>query len=178
MKLYHYIKKGNKAQKEGILSFAKNPNASLSYYVQRSGGKTTHQEICAWLESCFKGRSRAIRGFTEPIRWTKRSVHCLKDFVDNTDTFEIDISAMDHDGLIEAVYISPAVSDIQNIVDKQGIDEVLYKLNSIAEINYAPIDWDICDDELGRRFAWVRYYLIVVKGGIIPPQYIKMINLL
>lgn len=39
MKLYHYITKGNSALTEGILSFAKNPNADLSYYYKRTGGK-------------------------------------------------------------------------------------------------------------------------------------------
>ena len=174
MKLYHYIKKGNNALEKGILSFAKNPAADLHYYFERSGNKTTHHEICEWMESCFEGRSRAIRGFSEPIKWTKRSIHCLKDFVDDADQFEIDISAMNKDGLIEAVYVSPAVADIPGIEEKPGMDEVLYKLNSIEDIDYSPIDWSVCDDELGRRFAWVRYYLIVVRGGYIPPQYFTL----
>lgn len=67
MKLYHYITKGNTALKEGILSFARNPQADLSYYYKRSG-QTTHEGIVQWMENCFEGRSRGIRGFSEPIK--------------------------------------------------------------------------------------------------------------
>lgn len=173
MKLYHYITKGNNAMEKGILSFANNPNADLHYYYDRTGGKTTHKEICEWMESCFYGRSRAIRAFSEPIQWTEHSIHCLKDFTDNADRFEIDISAMDKEGLIEAVYVSPSILDIPNIEEKPGMDEILKKLNGIEDIDYTPIDWSVCDDEKRRRFAWVRYYLIVIKDGVIPPKYLK-----
>ena len=37
-------------------------------------------------------------------------------------------------------------------------------------------DLVLCDDELDRRFAYVRYYLIVVKGGVIPPKYLKVVD--
>ncbi len=176
MKLYHYIAKGNKALEEGILSFANNPDANLHYYFKRTGGKTTHKEICEWMESCFVGRSRAIRAFSEPIKWTDKSIHCLKDFIDNTDQFEIDISAMDKDGVIEAVYVSPSVLDFPNLKEEECADEIFQKLNSIEDIDYTPVDWSVCDDELGRRFAWVRYYLIVVRGGIIQPKYLQKIS--
>ena len=176
MKLYHYVTKGNNVLQKGLLSFANNPNADLSYYFARTGGKTTHKEVCEWMENCYIGRSRAIRGFSEPIKWTERSIHCLKDFVDSADMFEIDISAMDKDGLIEAVYVSPSVLDNPNIEDKPGCDEQWQKLNGIKDIDYSPIDWSVCDDELHRRFAYVRYYLIVVKGGVIPPKYLTILE--
>ncbi len=174
MQLYHYINKGNNALQKGILSFAANPNANLSYYFERSGGKTTHAEICRWMDSCFEGRSRGIRAFSEPIKWTERSIRCLKNFVDNADCFAIDVSALARDGLIEAIYVSPSVLDFPDIKEEQGMDEILQKLDRIEDIDFSPIDWSICDDELGRRFAYVRYYLIVVKGGIIPPKYITL----
>ena len=177
MKLYHYVAKGNDVLKNGLLSFAKNPNADLHYYYERTGHKTTHKEICEWMENCYVGRSRAIRGFTEPIKWTERSIRCLKNFIDNADKFEIDISAMDKDGLIEAVYVSPSVLDIPGIEEDKVCDELWFKLeNGIQAIDYSPIDWSICDDELRRRFAYVRYYLIVVKGGVIPPKYLKVVK--
>ena len=170
MKLYHYITKGNTALSKGILSFAKNPEADLSYYFKRSGSKT-HEGIVRWFESCFEGRSRGIRGFSEPIKWTEKSPS-LKKFIENADMFSIDLSALQHDGLLEAVYVSPSVTDMPELQEKQNCDEVLQKLPSIHEIDYSPVDWSICDDSLGRRFAFVRYYLIIIKGGIIPPKYI------
>lgn len=174
MQVYHYISKGNNALEKGILSFAANPNADLSYYFKRSGGKTTHSEICRWMESCFEGRSRGIRSFSEPIKWTERSIRCLKNFVDNADCFAIDVSALARDGLIEAIYVSPSVLEVEGLTEQQDCDEILWPLKSIEDIDFSPIDWSICDDELGRRFAYVRYYLIVVKGGIIPPKYITL----
>lgn len=82
---------------------------------------------------------------------------------------------MDKDGLIEAVYVSPSVLDIPNI-DKQHVcDKIGLKLkNGIKDIDYSPIDWCGCDDELGRRLAFVRYYLIMVKGGVIKQKYLKI----
>lgn len=174
MQVYHYISKGNNALEKGILSFAANPNADLSYYFKRSRGKTTHSEICRWMESCFEGRSRGIRAFSEPIKWTERSKKCLKNFVDNADCFAIDVSALARDGLIEAIYVSPSVLEVAGLAEQQDCDEILWPLKGVEDIDYAPIDWNICDDELGRRFAYVRYYLIVVKGGIIPPKYITL----
>ena len=174
MKLYHYVTRPNNVLKKGLLSFAANPDADLSYYFKRSGGKTTHSEICRWMESCFEGRSRGIRAFSEPIKWTERSIRCLKNFVDNADCFAIDVSALARDGLIEAIYVSPSVLEVAGLAEQQDCDEILWPLKGVKDIDYAPIDWSICDDELGRRFAYVRYYLIVVKGGIIPPKYITL----
>lgn len=173
MKLYHYITKGNSALTEGILSFAKNPNADLSYYYKRTGGKTTHADIVNWMENCFEGRSRGIRAFSEPIKWSEKSLS-LKDFINNSDMFSIDINALDKNGLLEAIYVSPSVMDLPFLKESQDCDEFLQKLSSFKEIDYSPINWNICDDNKGRRFAYVRYYLIIVKDGIIPPEYIRL----
>ena len=173
MKLYHYITKGNSALTEGILSFAKNPNADLSYYYKRTGGKTTHTDIVNWMENCFEGRSRGIRAFSEPIKWSEKSLS-LKDFINNSDMFSIDINALNKNGLLEAIYVSPSVMDLPFLKESQDCDEFLQKLSSFKEIDYSPINWNVCDDNKGRRFAYVRYYLIIVKDGIIPPEYIRL----
>lgn len=172
MKLYHYITKGNTALQDGILSFAKNPNADLHYYYKRTGGKTTHAEIIKWMENCFTGRSRAIRGFSEPIQWTDKSINMFKPFIKNADLFSIDLDALQKDGLIEAVYISPALHPNLNNDLPQDCDEQLAKLASINDIDTSPVDWSACDEKLGLRFSVVPYYLIVIKDGIIPPKYI------
>ena len=174
MKLYHYITKGNSALTEGILSFAMNPNADLSYYCKRTGGKTTHAAIVQWMESCFSGRSRAIRGFSEPIQWTEKSINMFKPFIENADLFSIDLGALQKDGLIEAVYVSPAIRPDLDKDLPQDVDERLIKLASINDIDTSPVDWSVCDEKLGLRFSVVPYYLVVIKGGIIPPEYITL----
>lgn len=172
MKLYHYITKGNTALEDGILSFARNPQADLSYYYTRSG-QTTHEGIVQWMENCFEGRSRGIRGFSEPIKWTEKSLS-LKKFIENADLFAINLNALQKDGLLEAVYVSPSVMDMPEL-QEWGCDEVLKKLAGIEAIDHSPVDWTVCNDELGRRFAFVPYYLIIVKDGIIPPAYFSKI---
>ena len=171
-KLYHYITKGNTALTDGILSFAKNPDADLRYYYKRTDGKTTHDDIVKWMENCFEGRSRAIRGFSEPIQWTEKSINMFKPFIENADLFSINLDALQKDGLIEAVYISPAIRPNLDKEFPQDVDERLLKLTSINDIDTSPVDWSVCDEKLGLRFSVVPYYLIVIKGGIIPPQYI------
>ncbi len=171
MKLYHYITKGNSALKEGILSFAKNPNADLRYYFKRSG-QTTHEGIVKWMENCFEGRSRGIRGFSEPVKWTEKSINMFKPFIENADLFSIDLEALAKDGLIEEVYVSPAIKINSDKDFPQDVDERLVKLNSINDIDTSAIDWSVCDEKLGLRFSVVPYYIIVIKGGVIPPKYI------
>ncbi len=170
MKLYHYIAKPNTALEEGILSFANNPNADLRYYFKRSN-ETTHEGIVKWMENCFEGRSRGIRGFSEPVKWTNDSLS-LKDFIDNADMYSIDLEALDKDGLLEAIYISPSVADCPTLKEQWDCDELLIKLYDYKDISVRPINWSVCNDELGRRFAYVPYYIIVIKGGVIPPKYI------
>ena len=171
MKLYHYISKPNTALNEGILSFAKNPNADLRYYFKRSG-ETTHDGIVKWMENCFEGRSRGVRVFSEPIQWTDKSINMFKPFVENADLFSIDLDALAKDGLIEAVYVSPAIKINTDKDFPQDVDERLVKLNSIYDIDTSAVDWSVCDEKLGLRFSVVPYYLIVIKGGVIPPKYI------
>ena len=172
MKLYHYITKGNNALEVGILSISKNPDADLGYYYKRSG-QTTFEGIVQWFESCFEGRSRGIRGFSEPIKWTKDTLS-LKKFVDNADMFSIDLDALHKDGLLEAVYVSPPVNDVPTLKEQWNCDELLIKLYDHNDISTRPVDWTICNDKLGHRFAYVPYYVIIVKDGIIPPQYIRL----
>ena len=171
MKLYHYIAKPNSALTDGILSFAKNHDADLRYYYKRSN-ETTHNGIVKWMESCFEGRSRAIRGFSEPIQWTDKSINMFKPFIENADLFSIDLEALAKDGLIEAVYVSPAIKPNLDKDFPQDVDERLVKLSSIRDIDTSAVDWSVCDEKLGLRFSVVPYYLLIIKGGIIPPKYI------
>ncbi len=171
MKLYHYVKKGSSVLRDGLCSFAKSPCVNTRYYLKRSGSDD-QDEIAAWMESCFSGRSRGIRFFTETIQPHDKALHALGDFVAECDLFSVDIQQLDKDGLVEAVYVSPPIKVSQDNGKYYGCDEELIQLNSINDIDFSPIDWSVCDDESGRRFAFVRYYLIIIKDGVIPPCYI------
>ena len=45
----------------------------------------------------------------------------------------------------------------------------------MAEIDFTPNDYDILDDEKEWRFAFIRYYLLIIKTGVIPPKYLKLV---
>ena len=171
MYLYHYVAKRNNVLSEGILSFAKNPKADINYYIKRSG-KTTHSDIVKWMESCFAGRSRGIRLLIEPLQHTQNTPSIRK-FIETSDLFKIDISTLKKDGLIEAVYVSPSVLEKE---PQNKNDEGLYKISDLTEIDFTANDYTILDDEKGWRFAFIRYYLIVIKGGVIPPKYIQKVK--
>lgn len=181
MKLYHYVTKGNNVMKVGLLSISKNPNADISYYLRRSGAKT-HKGVCAWMEKCFKGRSRAIRFWTTPLQWTPKSLR-IKELVDTCDLFEINVSALARDGFVEAVYVKPSLFDGRYFSMEErekysrcGADETLLPLKSIKNIDYKYHQtWDLCDDSKGLRMVPLQYYALVIKGGVVPPKYITKI---
>ena len=166
----------------GLLSISRNPAADINYYTKRSGRKT-HKGVCAWMEKCFKGRSRAIRFFTTPLSWTKKSLR-LKELVDTCDLFEVNVDALAKDGLIEAVYVKPSVFDERYFSEedrkkylRNGADETLIRLKSVKEIDYDyQQTWDICDDSKGLRMAPLQFYVLVIKGGVVPPKYLRKIR--
>lgn len=148
MHLYHYSPKENSILSAGVLSFAKNPKADINYYIKRSG-KTTHSDIVKWMESCFAGRSRGIRLLIEPLQHTQNTPSIRK-FIETSDLFKIDISALKKDGLIEAVYVSPSVLEKE---PQNQNDEVLYQLSDLTEIDFTPNDYSVLDDEKGWRYS-------------------------
>lgn len=100
----------------------------------------------------------------------------FKPFIENADLFSIDLEALEKDGWIDAVYVSPAIRPDLNKNLPQDVDEQLVKLASIYDIDTTPVDWSVCDERLGLRFSVVPYYLVVIKGGVILPQYITKIS--
>ena len=67
---------------EGLMSFSKSKRVNLKSYIWRAKGLKTQEDVSNWMEKCFKGRSRGIRLFTEPIKWYDHSVEVLKGFVE------------------------------------------------------------------------------------------------
>ena len=179
MKLYHYIPKDNTIMDDGLLSFSKSENVNLKSYLWRAEGLENKEDVIAWMEQCFVGRSRGIRFFTEPIKWYKHSVEVLKKFTENYMLISVDVDKLYTDNLIENVYVSPPVGEqypecIEHPELVYKKDEFYIKLNSIKDIDTSPVDWSICSDTMGRRFAYVRYYLLIMKDGLIPPEYISI----
>ena len=181
MKLYHYAKKENTILQDGLLSFSKSNLFNINDYNKRIDGLKNKEDVIAWMESCFAGRSRGIRFFTETIKWHDEAIDVLKNFVDNRFLYSIDLDKVAKDGLIETVYVSPPLYEHPDYQENDahfrwGCDEIYIKLNSINDIDFSPVDWTFCNDKLGHRFAFVRYYLLIIKDGIILPKYVRLEN--
>ncbi len=178
LKTYHYVTKGNHVLQEGIYSFSKSPHVDLNFYTKRSG-QNTQQGISQWMENMFSGYSRGVRCFSEPVQATTQR---LQDFIQQSNLFEIDVEKLAQDGLLESVYVSPALPPKEELIPKalksieeEGTDGFI-KLQSYHHISDYPVDWNVCNDEKGWRFAFVPFFLLVLKEGIIPPQYLKQIK--
>ena len=105
----------------------------------------------------------------------------MKNFAENNVLVSVDIDKLVADNLIESIYVSPPLGDkypesLEHPETMWKSDEFYEKLASIKDIDFSPVDWSICNDAAGRRFAYVRYYLLVIKGGVIPPKYITIVS--
>ena len=179
MKLYHYISKPNNVLKTGLFSFSKSPNVDLNYYTKRSGCRT-QAEISKWMDSCFMGYSRGVRVLREPLKWHPKALR-LKEIIDSCDLLEIDAEKLQKDGLLEAVYYHIPMSMDEKEQKKQlRKQEKLHNDGfypiKLSDISPDPVDYSVCDDESGRRFAFLPFYLIILKDGIIPPKYIRKVK--
>jgi len=161
MKLYHYAPIDNTVLQDGLLSFAKNP-INLKSYAKRAGSQNK-EEIFAFLEKTFKGRSRAISCLTEPIKWQGNDA-VLKQIVDRSMLFSFELNDLICDGLLEDIWCKIKCG-------AHGANEEFKKIRP-NEIDISPLDWEKCDSAKGLLFGAVRHYLLVIKGGVIPPSYL------
>lgn len=122
--------------------------------------------------SSFNGSSRGISALIEPLKYTKK-IKSIQRLIEESDLFETDLDALIRDDLIEGIYVSPSVLEQKS---ENPCDELLVWINGGAEIDYTPNDYNILDDEKDLRFAFIRYYLLIIKDCIIPPKYIKKIK--
>ena len=179
MRLYHYILKGNNVLETGLFSFSKSRCVDLTYYIKRSGYKTQH-DISQWMENFFTGYSRGIRVLKEPLKWHSRALR-LKEIIDSCDLLEIDVDTLQKDGLIEAVYYHPplSVNDAERamqLAKQESLHNDGFYPVRLEDISSDPLDYSACDDELGRRFAFLPFYLLIMKDGVIPPEYLKKLT--
>lgn len=161
IKLYHYVPKKNTVLKDGLLSISQGVG-NLKVYAERAhSNKKT--EILSWLESTFQGRSRSISGLTEPIRWQKNDP-VLKQIVDKSILFSFDLSKLIQDGLVESIWLKLGSK-------AHGKHEKFVKI-SPDEIDLSPLPWKKVDASKGLIFGCIWHYLIVLKDGKIPPEYL------
>ncbi len=162
MRLYHYAPKENTVIERGLLSISKGPR-DLRAYAHRAGSEN-RDEIMAWLDKTFAGRSRAISCLTEPIKWQGNDA-VLKAIVDRSALFSFELEDLLKAGLVESIWC-------KNSSEAGGYNEKFFEVKQ-EDIDLSPLTWEKVDAAKDLLYAVVRHYLIVLKGGYIPPEYLR-----
>ena len=143
MKLYHYAPKENTCLQKGILSVSLLPEC-LFHYASRAGSEK-HSDIIKWLDKTFRGRSRSVSCFTEPLKLNGKII------ANAGHLFSFDIDELIRDNLIEA-----------------------FKKINPSEIDYSPLDFSLYKTEFDLTNTFFRHYMVVLKNGFIPARYITL----
>lgn len=165
MRLYHYAPIENTVLCDGLLSISC-IQKDLRAYAHRAGSNN-REEILAWLDKTFYGRSRAISCLTEPIKWQNND-SVLKRIVDNSALFSFDLREHVKDNLVEAIWC-------KNGSEAGGYNEKFFQVKP-EEIDFSPLKWERVDAAKDMLYAVIRHYLIVMKNGVIPPKYLTREN--
>lgn len=158
MKLYHYAPKENTCLQKGILSVSLLPEY-LFHYASRAGSEK-HSDIIKWLDKTFRGRSRSVSCFTEPLKLNGKII------ANAGHLFSFDIDELIRDNLIESVYCKTKSGN-------GGYIEAFKKINP-SEIDYSPLDFSLYKTEFDLTNTFFRHYMVVLKNGFIPARYITL----
>lgn len=163
MRLYHYAPKVNTVKEKGLLSISKGPR-DLRAYAHRASSEN-RDEIMAWLDKTFAGRSRAISCLTEPIKWQGNDA-VLKAIVDRSALFSFELDDLLKAGLVESIWC-------KNGSEAGGYNEKFFEVKP-EDIDLSPLTWEKVDAAKDLLYAVVRHYLIVFKDGCIPPEFLTL----
>ena len=152
-KLYNYAPKNVDALKTGLWAPVMASRESLAHYFGRAKSKTK-KGVLAYLEGIFPGRSRAVPFLTAPMT----PICCFyKDFKKDRVLYSVNFDDLKKAGLVEAVY---------------RIDGKNFK-----KIPASKILWNekLLWEKVGSGFFFTKipHYMIVLKGGMVPPEFIN-----
>ena len=152
-KLYNYAPKDLDIQNTGLFAPTLASRESLAHYFGRAQSKTK-KDVLAYLETIFPGRSRAISFLTSPM--TQKCCF-YDDFRHNRILYSITLDALQKADLIEAIY---------------RIEGKNFKKISTKEILWdEKLPWEKVGN--GFFFTKIPHYMIILKNGIVPAQFIK-----
>ena len=151
--LYNYAPKDDDILKNGLWSPSKAPRKALSHYFGRARTQTK-TGVLKYLESTARGRSRSVSVITDPINkkctyyeWTEDRCLCA-----------IDFDKLYHDGLVETIYRCYGKKMTPITASQIKWNEKL--------------PWDKVEN--GLFFKVIPHYMIVLRDGVIPSQYISL----
>lgn len=151
--LYTYILKPNDVLENGIKAPVSIKEELLSHYAMRAKSNSK-RDIVNYLETVFQGRSKAISCLTEQIP----DLNCrkLSGFKALRECFEFPADIIENKEIVEAVWC------VEN--------GVFRKTNSF---DFSVLPWETVQDGDDVFFAKIRHYMLVLKQGCLPAQYIK-----
>ena len=151
--LYSYHLKANDVLTNGIKAPVLLDGALLSHYVARAGA-AEKEKIVAYLETVFPGRSRAVSCLTERV--PDLNSQKLQGFKALRECFTFSPDIIKDTQIVEAVWCA------ENGTFRQ-----------VDALDFSPLPWETINDEDDVFFARIRHYMLVLKKGYIPPEYIK-----
>ncbi len=160
-RLYTYVPLENTVMQKGLMSPVLLDKELLKY--GRRAGSEDKEKIAAWLDSTFEGRSRSVSCLTEPVHRQGNDV-MLKDFVSSRVLFSYDVDRLVKDSVVERIYCKDGSGP-------GGFNETFVEV-SLEEIDFAPLPWEKCSREKGLFFGVIRHYMLVLRDGLIPPEYL------
>lgn len=163
--LYVYIPRPNTVQRHGVYAPSNAPFEKVQHYVKRTAEyynidelDVDHKKIVRYLETWFRGRSRAISVLTEPIPDT--ASERILEFRNMSDCITLpSFEELKKYNIAEACYLS-----VDGGKDKK-----------VDGPDYSPVNWKQ-DKTPQFRFKGIRHYFIVLKSGVVPAKYCTIGN--
>lgn len=160
MSLYTYIPKDNTAKSEGLLSTRLAPKG-WEKYIERTG-KNTKEEVLAALDSWKPGfkRSNGISVFSEPIGPDADPE--MLEFANAKQLVKLPSA--------KALLLAKVIKRIEatNTGNRRGT-------HTVKDVSHKPINWS--KKKPGKfLFSNVPHYLLETTNGMIPPEYLELVN--
>lgn len=151
--LYSYIFIPNNVLTEGLKSPALLGEERLRHYAGRAGtcGK---DGIVAYLETIFPGRSRAISCLTE--RAPDTGCRKIREFKRLRECFCFSEEILKNPQIVESVWR----------IDGDDVRQAVC-------LDFSSPAWETVRDDDDVFFKRIRHYMLVLKNGFLPPEYIK-----
>ena len=168
MRLYCFTFFADKILEEGYLSLAANKDPKQVVVYARRAGSEDLEDIKAYLEKQFKGRTRSICCLTEMPEIEEYEHPYLNHIVHEASVVSFELDDLLKDGLVDAIYCKDCHETAKIDYEKENI----YRLNSPDEIDTSPLPWHDAKEKYGSPYNMLRHYFIVLNDGYIPPKYL------
>lgn len=171
MRLYHYAPKENTILETGLYSYSKHPRGlKRGYALPAKSNKK--KDIIAWMEKVFPGRSKAISCLTEPIKW-RGNDSVLKGIVRRSVLVSFELNDLIKAGLVESIWCRDDSAHKGRKYVYEDSTQYFYKV-PLKNIDVSPLQWEKVNVKNQVMWGAVRHYMIVLKKGIIPAEYLRL----